>query len=187
MVKKMSESKERQFAFEGEGKESFRQRLESLIGERSVRSAALEWGLPPSTINNYIHKGTEPALKVVLAIAKAERVSLEWLACGLNKDEKAKNSSSVHEEDPLKFTWLMIYESLSRDEAEAIIRLIHKEGVKGILASATKEGSIDSTLLHLPQEEKERLLALHEAKKGASEGSQVDIAQSQVLEKKQAG
>lgn len=182
----MSKQKENKFAIEGEGKESFRQRLESLIGNRSVRSAAQAWNLPPSTINNYLHKGTEPALKVALAIAKAERVSLEWLATGLDKVDWTTNSPG-NVSDPLKFTWQMIYESLSKEDAEALIRLIHKDGARGILASAGTGEDIDTTLLLLPKEEKERLLALHEAKKGTSEGSELGSTQSPEHEAKRAG
>lgn len=182
----MNNTKESKFAFDGQGKESFRDRLEYLIGERSVRVAAKAWGLPVSTINNYLHKGTEPALRVVLTIAEAEQVSLEWLASGLNKDLWTTNSPAGSEGDPLKFTWGMIFDSLDRGDAEALIRLIHKEGAKGILASSNKADNLDSTLLLLPKEEKERLIALHEAKKGAPEGGELDINLNPAPSRKQA-
>ncbi len=169
--------KENSFAIPQEGKESFSSRLQTLIGNRSVRAAAKAWGLPTSTINNYLHKGTEPAFKMVLAIAKAEGVSLEWLANGPNEDESKPNkdqeAQTVTSEkvDPLRYAWMMVYESLDTDEVGALLRAIHKKGVDGIVELAGI-GSLDMELLQLPSEEKERLLALHEAKKGASEDNQ---------------
>ena len=178
-------TKENKFAFGWEGKESFRERLEMLIGGRSIRSAAKAWGLPASTINNYLHKGTEPALKVVLSIAEAENVSLEWLALGLNKDHGAKSSSKTQEHDNLKHTWLMIYESLDRQDIESLIRLIHKEGAKGILLSSSRIDSVDNALLLLSQEEKERLMRLYDQiKKGASEEGEVASEDSLASERK---
>lgn len=167
--------KENAFAIPLEGKESFSSRLQKLIGDRSVRAAAKDWGLPTSTINNYIHKGTEPALKMVLAIAKAEGVSLEWLASGSNEvffdSNKAQKSSTQEIADPLRYAWMQVYESLDADEVSALLRVIHKKGADGIVELATAN-SLDMELLQLPTEEKERLIALHEAKKGASEDSQ---------------
>lgn len=46
------------FAFVVDGKESFKSRLQHLIGTRSVRAAAKDWGVPVSTINNYLQKNT---------------------------------------------------------------------------------------------------------------------------------
>lgn len=57
------------FSFVDRGKESFRERLVKLIGNRSVRTAASDWGIPPSTLNNYIHKGTEPSFKIACLIS----------------------------------------------------------------------------------------------------------------------
>lgn len=168
--------KENEFAIPQEGKESFSSRLQKLIGDRSVRAAAKDWGLPTSTVNNYLHKGTEPAFKMVLAIAKAEGVSLEWLANGgdeaqgeLNKDHG--NQPFTETIDPLRYAWMMVYESLDASEVGALLRAIHKKGVDGIVGMASAN-SLDMELLQLPVEEKERLMALHEAKKGAFEDNQ---------------
>lgn len=121
-----------------------------------------------------------------MAIAEAEKVSLEWLATGLNKTQWTTNSPASNNNDPLKFTWLMIYESLSRVEAESLIRLIHKVGAKGILTATSGDESIDGAFLLLPQEEKERLMALHEAKKGASEASDSNVTKKPASDHKQA-
>lgn len=67
----------------GETKESIPERLKLLIGDRSARAAARDWGLSFSTLNNYLTRGTEPSLSVALQIAAIEGVSVEWL-CGLD-------------------------------------------------------------------------------------------------------
>ncbi|SQD03496.1 repressor protein [Escherichia coli] len=46
-------------------KESIPERLRELIGKRSVRAAAKDWGLSFSTLNNYLTRGTEPSLSVL--------------------------------------------------------------------------------------------------------------------------
>ncbi|MGL9774271.1 MAG: hypothetical protein ACR5LG_11005, partial [Sodalis sp. (in: enterobacteria)] len=70
-------------------------------------------------------------------------------------------------EDPLEFTWHMIYNSLNKKDLEALISLLLQEAAKGVLALSGRKDDLDSLLLQLPKEEKERLIALHEAKKGA--------------------
>ncbi|QPN37564.1 hypothetical protein I5080_22235 [Salmonella enterica] len=47
-----------------EGKDSFKERLHLLVGNRSLRAAAKAWDLPYSTLNNYFEKGTIPSLYV---------------------------------------------------------------------------------------------------------------------------
>lgn len=64
------------------------------------------------------------------------------------------------------------FSSLNRHDIEALISLIHREGARGILSTTEAPGNLDQLLLGLPKEEKERLLALHEAKKGALEERQ---------------
>ncbi|MGJ3444069.1 helix-turn-helix domain-containing protein [Enterobacter sp. PTB] len=130
-------SKANEFAFPGEEKESFRERLQQLIGRRSVRAAAKDWNLPTSTINNYLHKGTEPALKVVLAVAEAEGVSLEWLATGLNKDgidfnktqrtqDRKTSADSPSDSD---YQWFkVIWDSLEQHERHRLSRLLGRKG-----------------------------------------------------------
>ncbi|EEC7727399.1 bacteriophage CI repressor [Escherichia coli] len=73
---------EKAFAFVEEGKESIQDRIKQLIGGRSMRQAAMDWGLSYSTLNNYFEKGTTPGLKVVKDICRVENVSLEWLILG---------------------------------------------------------------------------------------------------------
>lgn len=178
--------KENEFAFHANSKENFRDRLEILIGDRSIRAAAAAWSLPTSTINNYLNKGTEPALKVVMQIANAEGVSLEWLATGLDKAHSATNSPKTPPLDPMRDMWGLIFDTIGRQEAEKLIRAIHQLGVQGILTAIDSTGSLDVALTSLPQEEKERLMALHNAKKGASEECEMTIGNSANVKRKQA-
>ncbi|MGL9773147.1 MAG: hypothetical protein ACR5LG_02160 [Sodalis sp. (in: enterobacteria)] len=70
-------------------------------------------------------------------------------------------------ENPLEATWHIIYKSLNKKYSEALISLLLQEGAKGVLALSGRKDDLDSLLLQLPKEGKERLIALHEAKKGA--------------------
>lgn len=88
----MSKQVDKDFLFSPDGKESIQDRIKQLIGARSLRKAASDWGLPYSTINNYFEKGTTPGLNVVATIAKVENIPLEWLVYGkivydLNKEK----------------------------------------------------------------------------------------------------
>lgn len=132
-------------------KETLKDRLEALIGKRSVRAAAKDWGMSVSTLNNYLKRGTEPALNVINHIAKIEHVSLDWLANGCKQEETdSDNSSTIYAQtstSPLKDKWLMILESIDNADAEALIRAIHRKGIDGLLNKESQsaiEDTIDS-------------------------------------------
>ncbi|CNH28230.1 transcriptional regulator [Yersinia pekkanenii] len=168
-------SKVKEFTFEAEGKEKLKERLRELVGTRSVRAAARDWGLSFSTLNNYLTKSTEPAFTAMQKIAHKERVSLDWLAYGSMTNTITATNHNLSEAEKeykargkLTSAWLAVLDSLDENEAHALLRVIHKKGVDGIVELVTAN-SLDIELLQLPTEEKERLMALHEAKKGASE------------------
>ena len=48
----MATGKANEIAFDEGRKESFIKRLKSLVGNRSIRAAAKDWGLSFSTLNN---------------------------------------------------------------------------------------------------------------------------------------
>ncbi|MEM8184277.1 transcriptional regulator [Morganella morganii] len=132
-------------------KETLKDRLITLIGDRSVRSAAKDWSMSVSTLNNYLKRGTEPALNVINHIAKIEQVSLDWLANGYDQEKTTPdNSATIYAHtstSPLKDKWLMILESIDTTDAEALIRAIHRKGVEGLLnkeSHTTIEDMIDS-------------------------------------------
>ncbi|WP_053014273.1 MULTISPECIES: hypothetical protein [Xenorhabdus] len=117
-------------------KESIAGRLKQLIGDRSVRAAAKDWGLSFSTLNNYLTRGTEPSLNVALKISQVERVSVEWIAAGTSEITNRKDSLSFMEQkkdEQLSTAWQYVFESLSAKDINELLRLIHRKGVEGLL------------------------------------------------------
>lgn len=157
-------SKESSFAFGEDGKENFKDRLEKLIGSRSVRGAAKDWGLPTSTLNNYLYKGTEPALRVVMTIAEAEGVSLEWLATGLNKDDyHAKNRpESEGSKSNAEQRLFELLSFLTDDEKQRLVEILARKGVE--------------TALYLLDEDNIRLSQLDKVMKAQILGAQSNAA-----------
>ncbi|WP_089587872.1 helix-turn-helix domain-containing protein [Escherichia coli] len=124
------------FSLVDRGKESFRERLVKLIGGRSVRTAASDWGIPPSTLNNYIHKGTEPSFKIACLISDKERVSLNWLAYGEELTATANSLSNQTAQPSPDITNELANELLKRastEDKELLINVICDMGIKGIL------------------------------------------------------
>ncbi|WP_336844677.1 helix-turn-helix transcriptional regulator [Providencia rettgeri] len=121
-------SKNNEFvSFQDDPKETFKDRLKTLIGERSVRGAAKDWGLSVSTLNNYLNRGTEPTLSVLETISSVENVSIDWLVKGIQAPKTLIQQK--HQKDESRKTWMMIYDSLSNDEANDIMKFIHRYGV----------------------------------------------------------
>lgn len=130
-----------EFAFVGEGKETFTDRLNELLRGRSVRAAAKDWGLSVSTLNNYLTKGTEPSFKMVQSVANKERVSLDWLAYGASSPTKERHSSAVpdtrteNKNPDLEYAWKLVYNSLEQEDVVKLMKAIHKRGVEGLLSN----------------------------------------------------
>lgn len=180
----MGEEKETILTISPDGKESMHDRIKSLFRGRSMRKVASDWGLAYSTLNNYFARSGTPNIEVLIMISMREGVSLEWLATGRTPESyiEEKNPSTPNETNvvsgPLMATWQTLFESLKEEEVKALLSLIMRVGVNGLLKLAEIKTSTDSAFLRLDEDEKERLWALHEAKKGASEGSKLDISQS---------
>lgn len=199
----MEYRKENKFAFDGARKESFSRRLKSLIGERSVRAAAKEWGLSFSTLNNYITRGTEPSFVAMQAIAFAEGISLDWLAFGTDDSnsnhlgegqQQVKSTSGNNDstdKEHLRTAWATAFEFMGEAEAEALLKIIINGGARSIIKLAEHDTALDETFMLLPLELKERaidLIEAHlEAKKGASKGSEVNSSAGLAQETKRAG
>ncbi|MBZ3683128.1 MULTISPECIES: hypothetical protein [Providencia] len=134
-------------------KETLIDRINKLIQGRSVRSVSVAWGLPYSTLNNYLNKGTDPSFKAIQTIAEAEQVSLDWLAFGVSQSEL----ESPRDKEPpkvdrqlMKNSWDMVYESLSTDEISELLKAIHRKGIEGILkTSFVSDDSIESSIERL--------------------------------------
>lgn len=135
----MGYRKENKFAFDEARKENFIQRLKEVIGGRSIRAAAKDWGLSFSTLNNYITRGTEPSFIAMQAIAHAEGISLDWLAFGIsnpNMNQVIQSASAQAIESVGVANNEFANELLRRahsEDKEKLINAICDIGIKGIL------------------------------------------------------
>lgn len=132
-------------------KETLVDRIQTLIKGRSIRAVSLAWGLPYSTLNNYLNKGTDPSFKAIQVIAEAENVSLDWLAFGSNESELEPpvDTPKYNKTSPvIRNAWDMVYESLSEHEINELLKVIHRKGIEGIL-QITKTDSLESSIDNL--------------------------------------
>lgn len=156
----MSNEKKGSLSLPDDSKENFSDRLEQLIGQRSIRAAAKDWGLSFSTLNNYLKKGTEPSLKVAQSIAAAEGVSLEWLARGENKQLALREPEATYDTGKAevnRMAWNSIHDSLLDHELQILIKTIHRRGIYTMLSIADDE---NAELLTLPSQIKKIALML---------------------------
>ncbi|WP_411753105.1 hypothetical protein [Serratia sp. (in: enterobacteria)] len=177
-------------SFTGEVKEPVIHRLFQLVDRYPSRSqAARAWDMNVSTLQNYYKRkdiAPTPRKAHLLKIAEQEGVSLEWLLTGKGKGPDAEHFKNEKNElqksetsEPQSKSYnrtsktdeiiLEMLSFLAPDEKKKIVEVFVRKGVETVLY-LLDENSIK--LLQLPDDEKERLLALHEAKKGASEGDQ---------------
>ncbi|KAA5957784.1 MULTISPECIES: helix-turn-helix domain-containing protein [unclassified Pantoea] len=198
----MEYRKENKFAFDEDRKENFIRRLKSVIGERSVRAAAKEWGLSFSTLNNYITRGTEPSFVAMQAIAFAEDISLDWLAFGANEsnknqperslmhDNNSNDKSGSVDKEHLRTAWATAFEFMGKAEAEALLKIIINGGARSIIKLAEHDATLEEAFMLLPLELKERAIdlidAYAEAKKGAPEEGDLSNTASPASDKRQA-
>lgn len=149
----MKGKKSENVSFADATKETLIERIQELIQGRSIRSVSIEWGLPYSTLNNYLNKGTDPSFKAIQTIAEAEQVSLDWLAFGINKSElepQKEGETPKMDRRLMKNSWDMVYESLSTDEISELLKAIHRKGIEGILkTSFMNDDSIENSIERL--------------------------------------
>ena len=149
----MKGKKSENVSFADATKETLIERIQELIQGRSIRSVSIEWGLPYSTLNNYLNKGTDPSFKAIQTIAEAEQVSLDWLAFGINKSElepQKEGDAPKMDRRLMKNSWDMVYESLSTDEISELLKAIHRKGIEGILkTSFMNDDSIENSIERL--------------------------------------
>ncbi|EJH1128947.1 XRE family transcriptional regulator [Escherichia coli] len=110
-------------------KESIAERLKRLIGSRSVRAAARDWGLSFSTLNNYLSRGTEPSLSVALQIASIEGVSVEWL-CGFSDASQVNRREIKENQDESKKIIMTIISALDEKDLEQLSKNLVLNGAK---------------------------------------------------------
>ena len=76
---------------------AFRERLEVIVKESSLRTIARETGISESAIRKWLKGDTEPALGNLVALAQMGGVNVEWLATGDGPMRKGERS---HVESP---------------------------------------------------------------------------------------
>ncbi|OFC60918.1 helix-turn-helix domain-containing protein [Candidatus Erwinia dacicola] len=186
----MTTAKESKFAIRDNEKESIQERLKQLFRGRNLRTVAREWGLPYSTLNNYFTKGANPGLDVVERVCNIENVSIDWLVTGKLATEST-TQPAMHQNDDLKSAWNLAFEFMDKREAETLLRILLSGGARGLIKLAEHEASLEEIFMLLPPYLKERAIELIDAhvdaKKGASEGSEVNSTQSPEQEAKRAG
>lgn len=160
-------SKEPQGAFQEQDKEPVIERITQLTRRYPSRSAAARaWGININTLKSYYRKDGEPPKpreNLLVRIAESEGVSLDWLVSG---DSGSNKSPEIHQNSDGLFEILSF---LTAEERQQLTAMLARKGVETVLY-LLDENNIK--LLQLPDEEKERLMALHEAKKGALEDNQ---------------
>ncbi|EPO2452344.1 hypothetical protein ACT7LO_002682 [Providencia rettgeri] len=130
-------------------KNAFKERLKILIGNRSIRTAAKDWGLSFSTLNNYLTKDTDPALSTIQSIATQENVSLDWLVNGQTQEDGAPSTNTENDsKSELSSIWYMLFNIMTTEQINQLIRIITTKGIDGILESnnGMSEYNLDQAL-----------------------------------------
>ena len=70
----------------------FPDRLKMAIGEKSARSFALQCGLSPTVMHQYLSGKSEPTRQALIAIANTAEVNPGWLLTGDGPMKKLKDS-----------------------------------------------------------------------------------------------
>jgi hypothetical protein len=145
-----------EISFRSESKETMKDRLLHLIGTRSRRQAADDWGIKYATLNNYLTaRESQPRPNVVKQIADAEGVDSNWILYGVSSQEKETARAT-----PLKANVQFICDMmsvLSESETESLRNVLIREGIKTLLA-LTEEDNLH--LINLNQRQKKAALML---------------------------
>ncbi|MFA1240098.1 hypothetical protein ACCC84_17455 [Serratia odorifera] len=149
--------------FHPDGGQTLQQRLLQLIGTRSRRQAAEDWGIKYATLNNYLTaRKSHPRPRIVKQIADAERVDAKWILFGAiernNVCNKETNNATPAQpySDNIRFICDMMA-VLSSKEIELLRNTLIREGIKTLLA-LTDEDNL--RLLNLARRHKQAALLL---------------------------
>ncbi|WP_314140368.1 helix-turn-helix domain-containing protein [Buttiauxella noackiae] len=211
----MNSKKQNEFSFSQLGKESIQERIKSLFNGRSLRKVSLDWDIPYSTLNNYFSRSATPSVDVLIKISELEKVSLTWLATGMDGvfavDECHRSSTEqVHEhlsadtgiegakfaftatplndEKFLSLTWSMFFEALNLEEKRKLIDIYAKIGLKGVLSRLSNFTESTNELNSLSPDDKEHSLMINEQLKKGSLGTDRNVGGSdQSSNNKKAG
>jgi hypothetical protein len=67
---------------------SFTERLKAALGEKSARGFALQCGLSPTAMHQYLTGKSEPTRPALISMARNAEVNLEWLLTGEGPQKK---------------------------------------------------------------------------------------------------
>jgi hypothetical protein len=81
-----------------EERDSFPQRLKLAIGKRSARAFALQCGLSPTVMHQYLVGKSEPTRLALISMADASGVNLEWLISGEGPMEKMEGVTLIDQD-----------------------------------------------------------------------------------------
>lgn len=166
---------EHQGSFYACGKEPVIGRIAELIRKHASRSAAARaWGININTLNSYFKNEAPtpmPRENILQRIADSEGVTLEWLKSGNEKTPKTPRQEAelVTTADAATNRLVELFSLLQQEDRDNLVRLFSLKGIETVLALLD---SVNLQFLQLPNDEKDRLIALHEAKKGALETSE---------------
>lgn len=150
----------------------FSERLKKAMDLAGLNNSqvAFRAGMSESSIRKYLKGETYPGLDRLVLLASACECSVIWLALGEGEQDEerttnAHQSASALQCDPVTSEFLSVMSRVSATDREDLLNIIYARGFKILL---NINSDVDVALLQLPKAEKERLMALHEAKKGAS-------------------
>lgn len=173
-TKKRGMKKELNRALPTQSKEPVIERIFKLVERYPSRSAAARaWGINVNTLKNYYRRQDiepTPRQSQLLKISEVEGVSLEWLTTGTGEPPKnPQRANPEGREDKL----VDMLSFLTEDERKGLTEVLARKGVETVLYLLDEK---NIKLLKCPDREKDRMLALFEEKRGASEVS-ADVAE----------
>lgn len=135
------------------------QRIEQLVAGRPVKRVAAEWGVPHSTLNSYLKRGSEPTMAQLRKIAAGAGVSEQWLISGEGDAASretappigthVRTSYAVEEPRPVYGAQPPISEFERRLNAMQAALRFATSALAGYGLNASEHGSFVSTLAEL--------------------------------------
>jgi transcriptional regulator with XRE-family HTH domain len=92
----------------------FPQRLKLAIGKGSARAFALQCGLSPTVMHQYLTGKSEPTRLALIAMASTAGVNLEWLMSGEGQVKKNKGSCLIDRD---------LYEGIIESVEESLVKM----------------------------------------------------------------
>lgn len=156
-------------------------KIRLLANGRGNRELSSKWGLAPSTINSYLDESINsiPSFDKIVIIAKAENVSLDWLA---GMEEAPNNQSITTDCGGIE----QLLKSLPKDDVAKLAQRIIDDGINSVLFDR-KVFQIAKMISDLPDESlKEILLLVNHAQYCDLVGISFKANHEELLRKKRA-